>query len=137
MRSRKASPLSVVDFADERGVSANGHRVGIWEYENIYDCIGVGQETFSKWQDRYGMDSLGVGEGGILLAPGFPMFSKIAWMYVDPVILSPSETKQLLNEIETLLNRVGNSDTRKELEGIREVATMAIAREAPLRIGPP
>ena len=137
MRSRKASPLGIVGLTDEQGLLTNSPRVGIWELGAIYSTIGAGRETFAKWEEKYGMDSLGVGEGGILLAPGFPMFSKIAWMYVDPVILSPSETKQLLNEIETLLNRVGNSDTREELEGIREVATMAIAREAPLRIGPP
>src|SRR5277367_620045 len=65
--------------------SAVTDSVGIHAFNEIYAAIGVTQEEFAEWENRHGMDSAGVDEAGNMLASGYPVLSRVAWMYIDPV----------------------------------------------------
>jgi hypothetical protein len=64
----------------------------------IYLTLGITRDSFAQWEREYGYGSLGRNREGQLFIPGFPVFSKVAWMYVDPVDLSPREVEQLVQE---------------------------------------
>ena len=111
--------------------------VGIWAYSGIYNALGVSREAFGAWQDKYGFDSLGVGAQGEIFVPAYPIFSKVAWMYIDPVDLSQAETKALIVECERALENAKDQSTREELEAIRLLAVEAISHSAKVRFGHP
>ncbi len=88
----------------------SGRHPGI---KGTYESIGVTGDLFAAWQGLYGID--GVGEYGSVPAPEFPVISRVAWMYIDPVALSPSETKALVGECEKAMPNVGDAAAREEL----------------------
>ena len=75
LRAQRSLPLGEVRIVRAGKVSPE-ERVQIWAYGDIYTALGMTSKMFSDWEDRYGMDSLGVGDGGELLIPGFPVFSR-------------------------------------------------------------
>jgi len=137
MRSARSSPLCVVEIANERGIVLGGDRVGILEYNSIYGALGVNREMFAQWEDKHGVDSLGTAADGTMLAPGFPVLSKVAWTFIDPVILSSAELEHLPYELDAASSNTGSVSAREELEHIRRLALNATARGATLRFGPP
>jgi hypothetical protein len=54
--------------------------------------LGLVPERFTEWTFKFGADSLGVSATGETLLPDFPIFSMLAWVDVDPVLI---ETRQL------------------------------------------
>jgi len=119
-------------------VTINNHpsaRVEIYAYSAIYDAVGVTSERFEQWHRRYGYDSLGVGEGGLVLAPDYPVFSKVMDMFVDPVDLATNEAEQLILECCRAELRTEDEDARRELKEIRDLAVTAIRQNAVLRFG--
>lgn len=112
-------------------------RVDIWLYGTIYAALGVTSERFADWEDRYGMDSLGVGTDGTLLIPGFPVLSKVAWTYIDPVDLSSSETTDLVSECKRAMANIEDASARDILRQIHDLALKAIQESATLRFGHP
>src|SRR6266481_2117952 len=132
MKDEEHAPLGIVSL----GTDITGH-VEIRSYSAIYAAIGVTSKRLSEWQSRYGLDSLGVGENGELLAPGFPILSKVAWMFIDPVDLSDSESRDLITECEKAILRAEDSEAREELAQIRTLALTALERRAVIRFGHP
>lgn len=112
-------------------------RVPIWTYGGIYSALGMTSKNFTDWEVRYGMDSLGVGEDGELLIPGFPVFSKVAWTYIDPVDLSQSETAALIAECERAASKASGPSEQDTFRRIRDLALKAIEESAGIHFGPP
>jgi hypothetical protein len=131
------APLGLVEIIDAVRRLPTGERIGIRAYGSIYNALGVTNDKFVAWQERYGFDSLGVGDDGSLLAPEFPVFSKVAWMYVDPVDLTASETKDLVAECEQAMSYTKDVAAKDELRHIRDLAVTATNKSATLRFGHP
>ena len=87
-------PLAIVTIRNDPS-----SRVEINAYLAIYAAVGITSARFDEWHRLYGWDSHGVGEGGVVLAPDYPVFSKVIDMFVDPVDLDKNETEQLVQEM--------------------------------------
>jgi hypothetical protein len=72
------------------------------------------------------VDCLGPGEDGEYFAPGFPVFSKVAWMFIDPVDLSSDETRDLIHECTRALQSAEDEEVGTLLRAIRELAEIAL-----------
>ena len=125
-------PLAIVTINNDPS-----NRVEINAYAAIYDAVGVTAARFDEWHRLYGYDSLGVGEGGSILAPDYPVFSKVIDMFVDPVDLAMDETEQLILECWRAELRTEDEGARRELAEIRNLAATAIRQNAMLRFGHP
>jgi hypothetical protein len=90
-------------------------------FPGVYRAIGVEGDRIVKWQDEHGFDSGGVSQSG-LLAPGFPVFSSLAWTMIEPVYLSGSQLSDLLIEI-TQISRKSNDLTVQS--ALSQLAAMA------------
>lgn len=126
--------MCVVDPVSGRELAAC---VAIREYDAIYRAVGVTAARFEQWMKAYGVDSLGVGHDGALLAPGYPVFSKVAWLYVDQVDLSHDETVQLIRECELAMASADDPAAKEALDRIRHAALFAIEKSARLRLTHP
>lgn len=111
--------------------------VGIQFYDEIYNAVGVTMSRKLEWENEYGMDSLGIGTKGVILVPGFPVFSKVAWMYIDPIDLSEAETRDLIDECARALKNATNPHAVEELRQIHQLALDATARSEVIRFGHP
>jgi len=125
-------PLAIVTINNQRST-----RVEIHAYNAIYDAVGVTSERLEEWHRLYGYDSLGVGEGGLMLAPDYPVFSKVIDMFVDPIDLATNEVEQLILECAQAELRTEDEVARRELKEIRGLAVTAIRQNAVLRFGHP
>jgi hypothetical protein len=129
--------LTVQDQPHCRKNPSGEGRVDIWSYDAIYAALGLTSERFADWEGRYGMDSLGVGTDGSLFIRGFPVFSKVAWIYIDPVDVSDSETRELIVECERALANTNDASASEVFRQIRDLALEAIQESATLRFGHP
>jgi hypothetical protein len=136
LREAAFLPMGRVRMVDEAGRAAVVGAVDIPAYGELYAVLGVTSSRFREWEMEYGMDSLGIGDDGVLLLPAFPVFSKIAWTYIDSVDLSPEETAELVRESQLAATRCAG-DTQRLFLSICEFARAAGARSMTLRIGPP
>jgi len=131
------APLGIVTIVDRAGREMLSPRVDIYSYDDIYRTIGGTAERFEYWQRKYGMDSLGEGDNGEMFLPEFPVFSKIAWMFIEPVDLSRSETSSLVGECEAALARAHDQHVLNEIGQIRDLAERALRVCSTLRCGHP
>jgi|SRR5581483_8441142 len=132
-----STPLGIVQIIDEKGQTLGQTRVDIWMYGTIYSALGVTSQQFSDWERLYGMDSLGVGSDGSIFIPDYPVLSKVAWTYIDPVDLSDFETRALIAECEKAIAETDDDSARKLLGDIRDLASEAIRQSATIRFGHP
>ena len=130
-------PVGRVEIIDRAHNRSGSSTVDIRSYEALYGTLGVGGEQFSVWEARYGMDSLGVGSDGSQFIPGFPVLSKVAWMYVDPVDLSDSETRDLVIECGRAMAGTQDESALTLFGEIRDLAIKAIQQSETLRFGHP
>lgn len=135
VKDRRTSPLGRIEIVGSKQEASLEH-IDVWTYKNIYGAIGVTREKFTRWEDRYGMDSLGTGNSEIL-AEDFPIFSKVAWMHIDSVDLSESETTELIRECERAMESTDKASALEELGRIRQLGLKAIAISGTLRFGHP
>jgi len=117
--------------------SAVTDSVGIHAFNEIYAAIGVTQEEFAEWENRHGMDSAGVDEAGNMLASGYPVLSRVAWMYIDPVTLTSAETSALIQECHRAIVNGANESAKQELEAISSLAKKALSNSAVVQFGHP
>ena len=103
-------------------------RVDIWDLGRFYGRLGVREGDFQRWQEKYG---LGKGEGpeGELFVPGFPIFSKAAWMGIASVGLSGSQIEQLREECERAVPLAGELPEAEGFRAIRDLAVHASGHE--------
>ena len=125
-------PLAIVTINNDPS-----NRVEINSYSAIYEAVGATPVRMTEWHRSNGYDSLGVGEGGLILAPDYPVFSKVIDMFIDPVDLSMDETEQLILECCRAELRTEHEGARRGLAEIRDLAVTAIRRNAVLRFGHP
>jgi hypothetical protein len=64
-------------------------------FPGVYAAIGVDDNSIIRWQDEHGFHSGGVAPTGALLAPGYPVFSRLAWTLIEPVYLQGDELSAL------------------------------------------
>lgn len=132
------APLGMVRMiVPGSSTSAATDSVGIYAFNDIYAAIGVTQKDFAKWENRHGMDSTGIDEAGNMLAPGYPVLSKVAWMYIDPVMLTSAETSSLIQECHRAIVNSTNESAKLELEAISSLAEKAFSNSAVIQFGPP
>lgn len=133
----KMSPLGMVYMFDPHTKRLLRDRTEIRAYDGLYGAMGVTAERMEQWQGAHGMDSLGVDPHGNYLAPGYPVFSKVAWMFVDPVDLSQQETLGLVSECDKLIAHTNNQQILEEVDRIRNLAVKALDESKTLRFGHP
>ena len=109
--------------------------VSITAFNDVYASVGVTGTDFANWQKLYGVDSLGVSPDGVFFVAGFPVLSKIAWMYVDSVTLTPEETTALIDECERVEPRAVSVLARQELNDIIGLAREALKRHGTVSFG--
>ena len=136
MKANQRGPVGRVQIIDPTQ-KPSSERVDIWTYGTIYGPLGVTGQRFSDWESRYGMDSLGVGSDGSLFISGFPVLSKVAWMYIDPVDLTHSETRELVSECERATANTDDPAALGLFQQIRDLALQAIKESKTLRFGHP
>ncbi len=130
----RRTPTVIVWQIDPVSDKPTGDSVPIWSFGDVYGPLGVTGEKFSAWSDANGFDSLGVSASGEFLIPGFPVFSKVAWAYVDPVDLTPAETKELVDECNRAVSDLGSEQIFIQ---IRDLALRAIEKSTTVRFGHP
>jgi hypothetical protein len=135
VQGENAVPVQAAGVAEmfDTGSRRSIARIDITAYNQIYSAIGVGRDQFSAWLSAHGPS--GTGEHGELLAAAFPIFSKVAWMFVEPVDLTADETGSLIDECERAATRTSDSAAIRELGAIRRLAADALDRSAAIRFG--
>lgn len=111
--------------------------VGIHAFNEIYAAIGVTQKEIAEWESKHGMDSAGRDEAGNMLASGYPVLSKVAWMYIDPVTLTSVETLDLIQECHRAIVNSTSESAKHEMEAISSLAEKALSNSAVVRFGHP
>lgn len=135
---QQQAPLGLVRMiVPGSSASAAAESVGIYAFNEIYAAIGVTQKEFAEWENRHGMDSAGVDEAGNMLAAGYPVLSKVAWMYVDPVTLTSAETSALIQECHRAIVNSTSESAKHELEAISSLAEKALSNSAVIQFGHP
>jgi hypothetical protein len=133
-----AAPLGVVQVVlpslSERTVTDS---VGIHAFNEIYAAIGVHPQDLQRWENTHGMYSPGVDASGEMLAPGYPVLSKVASMYIDPVTLTSAETTDLVQECHRAILNSASESAKRELEAIGSLAEKALSNSAVIQFGHP
>jgi hypothetical protein len=124
--------VGVVLMIDRGSGQSLGH-VEITAYNQIYAAIGIDRDKFSTWVSAHGPS--GTGKHGELLVPAFPVLSKVAWMFIDPVDLTTDETRSVIDECERAAAGTSDSAAIRELKAIRGIAAEALTRAATIRFG--
>ncbi len=134
--SASGAPLATVRLLDAFS-KVPMKSADIRAYNGIYETLGISSVEFAKWEKKNGYGSLGKDQEGILFIPGFPVFSKVAWMYIDPVDLSVAEVKELINECVEIESRTNDSEVKNEVSRLRALAEEADSQSALLRFDQP
>lgn len=105
----------------------------VYLFPHIYSAIGVDEQRMVEWQNENGFDSGGVDRSGALLAPGYPIFSRLAWTIVDPVYLEGPELSELLEESKRVAKESNDPVVRANLDKLSALAERAQAESKVLR----
>jgi len=103
-------------------------------FPGVYDTIGVDQDRFRKWQDEHGFHSGGVAPDGALLAPEYPILSRLAWTNIDPVYLQGADLSALLEEAKRVSNASSDAAVKANLDKLSALAMEAQQRSQVLRV---
>jgi hypothetical protein len=135
---KNAAPLGVVRAVAPNSSERTGtESVGIHAFNEIYAAIGVHPQDFERWENTHGMYSPGVDANGEMLAPGYPILSKVAYMYIDPVTLTSAETTDLVQECHRAIMNSATESAKRELEAIGSLAEKALSNSAVIQFGHP
>lgn len=104
-------------------------------FPNVYAALGVDEARVRSWQNENGFDSKGINRDGQLLAPGYPIFSSLAWSVVEPISLRGTTLSKFLSEINRVYDASEDVVARENLRRLAEVAAKAEAESKVLRIG--
>jgi hypothetical protein len=136
METRSTLPRGEIR-AIHHGTVSREERIPIWSYGEIYRVLGVTSARFAAWEREYGMDSMGVGADGELLIPEFPLFSKVAWTYIDAVTLTGSDISELELECARAATRTDDETIQSTFRAICDIATRARENSDDIYFGPP
>jgi hypothetical protein len=129
MSARSLGVIEMLDPASGKSLD----QLDLRHYNEIYAAIGVERDQLSAWVLRHGPQ--GTSRTGDVLAPEFPVLSKVAWTFVDPVDLTSDDAENLMDECSRAAQKTRNVAVTRELGAIREFAAKALARSATLRFG--
>lgn len=102
-------------------------------FPSVYSAIGVSESAVVKWQDEHGFHSGGVAPDGSVLAPEYPILSRLAWTHIDPVYLQGADLSALLEEAKRVSQASDDPTVRANLEKLSALATEAQQRSQVLR----
>jgi hypothetical protein len=102
-------------------------------FPGVYDTIGVDQDRFRKWQDKHGFHSGGIAADGELLAPEYPILSRLAWTNIDPVYLQGADLSALMEEAKRVSEASNDATVRANLDKLSALATEAQQHSQVLR----
>jgi len=102
-------------------------------FPHIYEAIGVDEKRIIEWQNKNGFDSGGIDHAGGLLAPGYPIFSRLAWTLIDPVYLRGNDLPALLEESKQISENSADPAVRTNLEKLSALAEKAQQESKALR----
>lgn len=102
-------------------------------FPGVYDAIGVNESRIVKWQNENGFDSGGVDRTGELLAPGYPIFSRLAWTLIDPVYLQGNDLSALLEETKRISQNSADPAVKANLDKLSALAEQAQQESKVLR----
>lgn len=102
---------------------------------DIYRAIGVDENHIIRWQDEHGFDSGGVDPTGTLLAPGYPIFSRLAWTLIEPVYLQGHDLSELMQEAKRISLQSNDPVVQANLRMLTALAERALAESKVLRLG--
>jgi hypothetical protein len=102
-------------------------------FPGVYSAIGVNESTVMKWQDQYGFHSGGAAPDGSLLAPKYPILSRLAWTQIDPVYLQGEDLSALLEETKRISETSSDPAVKGNLDKLSALATEAQERSQVLR----
>lgn len=132
-RKRKDAPLGTVRLLDVASAKTL-KSTDLTAYKQIYRSLGVTNERLAQWETENGYWSLGKSKSGQFLVPGF---SKVAWMYIDPVTLTPQEAEELVQECVRAEALADDPIAKEELRRIRELAQEAVSLLGIIRFDQP
>gem|GEM_PF-6193101 len=96
-------------------------------FPGVYEAIGVDGNRIISWQDENGVDSGGVDRFGGLLAPGFPIFSGLAWTLIEPVYLEGPKLTELVCESRRVSAQSDNRTVQATLNVLCAFAERALS----------
>ncbi len=135
-RKGKDAPLGTVRLLDVASAKTLKY-TDLTAYKKIYSSLGVTNERLAQWETENGYWSLGKSKSGQFLVPGFPVFSKVAWMYIDPVNLTPQEAEELVQECVRAEALANDPIAKEELRRVRELAQEAVSLSGIIRFDQP
>ncbi len=135
---KNTAPLGVVRaVAPGSSEKTATESIGIHAFNEIYAALGVYPQDFERWENTHGIYAPGVDANGEMLAPGYPVLSKVASMYIDPVTLTSDETTALVRECQRAILNGASQPARQELEAIRSLAEKALSNSTVIQFGHP
>ncbi len=102
-------------------------------FPHLYSSIGVSEQTVIQWQESNGFHSEGVDRMGNILAPGYPIFSRLAWTVIDPVYLSGGELQELIDECVRIRQQAHDPVALSNVSKILDLASRAQSQSRTLR----
>jgi hypothetical protein len=102
-------------------------------FPHLYSSIGVSEQRVIQWQESNGFHSEGVDQTGNILAPGYPIFSRLAWTVIDPVYLSGGELQELIAECVRIRQQAQDPVALSNVRKILDLASRAQSQSRTLR----
>jgi hypothetical protein len=102
---------------------------------DVYRAMGVDESHIVRWQDEHGFDSGGVDPTGTLLAPGYPIFSRLAWTLIEPVYLQGQDLSELMQEAKRISLQSNDPVLQANLRKLTVLAERALVESKALRLG--
>lgn len=109
--------------------------IEIYDLNVVFSQIGLDNNKASKWLNQWGPTSIGPNEE--IIVPGYPTFSKVAWMNIDSVVLSKDDTRKLIGECESAIVASSNQEAILIFRGIRDAAQYALETSGFIEFGHP
>jgi len=102
-------------------------------FPGTYSAIGVNENAIIEWQNKHGFHSGGVAPDGSLLAPEYPILSRLPWTNIVPVYLQGPDLSALLEEAKRVSETSNDPAVRDNLGKLTALATEAQRRSQVLR----
>jgi hypothetical protein len=102
-------------------------------FPHLYSSIGVSEQRVIQWQESNGFHSEGVDRTGNILAPGYPIFSRLAWTVIDPVYIGGDELQELIAECVRIRQQAQDPVALSNVSKILDLASRAQSQSRTLR----
>jgi hypothetical protein len=136
MAAMKTHPDGAVDILTrEAPLGERGTSIQLWDLGPLYERLGARSDAFARWEKHHGYCT-GVTPEGEAFLPDFPIFSTVAWMNIDWVLLSGSEVLQLIEECERAERQAEGTPEAELFRRIGDLGRRAATQGSQVRFGP-